>query len=62
MLQIAWKLSEAAEALLRWKDSLQDDYSYLESWKQPPNAPNCTTSCEIRPCQWSGVVCDDFEY
>ncbi|GAY66094.1 hypothetical protein CUMW_245990 [Citrus unshiu] len=48
--------NEEADALLKWKASLQShNQSLLPSW------PNATTnvSSKISPCAWSGISCND---
>lgn len=51
--------TEEAEALLQWKDNLQDrSLSMLASWTQLPN--NKSNSSSISPCTWYGIHCNHF--
>uniref|UniRef100_A0A1U8AX54 non-specific serine/threonine protein kinase n=1 Tax=Nelumbo nucifera TaxID=4432 RepID=A0A1U8AX54_NELNU len=47
--------SSEADALLRWKASLQSQ-TVLQSWTTTATRPNATTS--PNPCNWTGIACN----
>ncbi|GAY65682.1 hypothetical protein CUMW_242990 [Citrus unshiu] len=57
IMEVAFScLNEKADALLKWKASLQNhNRSLLSSWIN--DATN--VSSKIRPCAWSGISCND---
>ncbi|XP_015886964.3 MDIS1-interacting receptor like kinase 2-like [Ziziphus jujuba] len=50
--------AEEAEALVKWKDSL-DNHSLLSSWNL--NSTNSTSHGHHNtPCKWVGIICNEF--
>ncbi|KAL5810876.1 hypothetical protein ACOSQ3_027616 [Xanthoceras sorbifolium] len=56
LLLLSWKANSLSEpeALLKWKESFQNQ-SIFESWVIPAQ----TNSTSASPCQWRGISCDD---
>ncbi|KAG6698949.1 hypothetical protein I3842_08G045500 [Carya illinoinensis] len=51
-------MAEEATALLKWKNSLQNETQYLlPSWSSLPDIPT-NSSANLNPCTWFGIYCN----